>query len=141
MQRPSGVTAIAVLDFIGAAGCLMGALAFGALTGLVAGNPTSSMARFAGVGGAAGAAIFLLFAALSIVIGVGLLKLRNWARLLSIFFALLGVVLIFIGFVMTLAHLNIFSLFVDALFLVLNGWIAWYLLSAKAKQAFAPAQG
>lgn len=143
MQRPSGVTLIAVLDFIGATGCLIGALAFGAVTGLVAsnGNPNSPLARAAGIGGAAGAAMFLLFAAISIAIGVGLLKLRNWARLVSIFFAVLGVVLIVVGFVLTLAHVNAFSIVIDILFLALDGWIVWYLLSARVKQAFTPAQG
>ena len=143
MQRPSGVTVIAVLDFIGAGSCVIGALAFGAIVGLVAtnGNPNSPLARFAGIGGAAGAAIFLFFAALSIAIGVGLLKLRNWARLVSIFFAVLGVVLIVVGFVLTRAHVNVFSSGMDVLFLALDGWIAWYLLSAKVKQAFTPAQG
>ncbi len=142
MQRPSGVTVIAVLDFIGAGGCLIGALAFGAITGLVTtnGNPNSPLARVAGIGGAAGAAIFLLLAALSIVIGVGLLKLRNWARLISIFFAALGVVIIVVGFVLTIAHLNAFSAVADVVPLAVNGWIAWYLLNAKVKQAFTPAQ-
>ena len=142
MQRPSGVTVIAVLDFIGAAGCLIGALAFGTITSMVAANGggNSPFARLAGVGGAVGAATFLFLAALSIVIGVGLLKLRNWARLVSIFFAALGVVLIVMGFMTTLAHVNAFFIVLDIVPLAIDGWIAWYLLSARVKQAFTPAQ-
>jgi len=142
MERPSGVTVIAVLDFLGAGGCLIGALAFGALTSVVTARGSNSpLGRLAGLGGAIGIALFFLSALFAIVIGVGLLKLRNWARVLSVVFAVLGIVLILAGLVLTFAHLSAISVVSDMLFLALDCWIAWYLMRSNVREAFTPARG
>jgi|SRR5690348_5408141 len=86
MARPTGVTILAVLSFLGAGlsllgACFMfvvGAAGMAAMAGGRAmGGPFAALGAFAGVA-------LLLFGVLYIVNGVGLLKLRPWGRLLTI---------------------------------------------------------
>src|SRR5262252_58582 len=98
MNRPGGVTVIAILDFIGAALCLlmgilsvvgagagiMGALGQGGHGAAAAGGVMAVVAGFFTVFAFVGAAI-------SALLGWGLWKLKNWARLITIVFAVMGV--------------------------------------------------
>ena len=84
MQRPTGVTILAVLAFIGAGLLVVGAL-FGLLGGMLVSTMSASrMGMIAGVGAAVLAVFLLIFAAVDVVVGVGLWKLKNWARILTI---------------------------------------------------------
>src|SRR5580693_5057648 len=101
MQRPTGVTIIAVLDFIGAAGLLiLGLLAF-ACGSLLAGFFNAAATANGGTGAAPASglaagigifigAIFLAFAIFAIFVAIGLLKLKNWARVTTIVLSVLG---------------------------------------------------
>lgn len=131
MNRPTGVTVIAVLFFIGA--CLGALLAIAFLVG------GGMAARFmppdaripagimAAVGGIA-AIVILLFAALYVAIGVGLLKLKEWARIVAIVLACLGL----LGGIFALLHFSIFAI----IRLAISGWIVWYLLQPHIVAAF-----
>ena len=86
MKRPIGVTAVAVLTFFGAAILTLGSFAFFfvavmAMTGGDAGERVS----IALVGmGAAGGFSLLVLAGIAISLAIGVLKLREWARIVSI---------------------------------------------------------
>lgn len=91
MERPSGVTILAVLAFIGAGMLVLAALLMflgGAMVANMAMRP--GMGMIAGIGGAILGILFLGFAALYAVIGTGMLKLQNWARILVIALSGLG---------------------------------------------------
>jgi hypothetical protein len=92
MQRPAGVTVLAVLSiaFASVVG-LIGVLAI--LWGvLVLKSPPDSwgLGKYFAVGGALIAVVCFAVTTLYVAIGWGLLKLRNWARILSIVFAGIG---------------------------------------------------
>src|SRR5579859_7786586 len=107
MARPTGVTILAVLSFLGAGLCLLaaaGMFLLGSSAGLAAmagrgggmGGPLMAMGAFAGVA-------YLILAVLSVVNGVGLWKLQGWARLLTIILLVIGIVFGVLGVVKSLA--------------------------------------
>lgn len=131
MNRPTGVTVIAVLFFIGA--CLLALLACLFLVGGgVAARFMPPDARIpAGIMaavGAVGAIFFLVLAALYVAVGMGLLKLKEWARITAVVLA--GISLLF-G-LLGLIHFHPFAL----VRLALAGWILWYLLQPHVVAAF-----
>jgi hypothetical protein len=147
MQRPAGVTVIAVLDFIGAAFCVIGALvAF--FFGSVLASFIGAAAATANANGATGAApaaglmagigifagvIALAFGALAVFIALGLLKLKNWARVASIVLSALGLLLSIPGL------LNGFRggpIVMTIIFLAYYIWVIWYMLQPNVKAAF-----
>jgi uncharacterized membrane protein (DUF2068 family) len=139
MQRPTGVTILAVLAFIGAGLLVVGAL-FGLLGGMLVSTMSASrMGMMAGVGAAVLAVFLLIFAAVDVVVGVGLWKLKNWARILTI--VLTGIA--FLGSVLSIlnpfGHMHIFFFVFLIRRLVLAAiyaWILWYLFQPNVKQAF-----
>ena len=137
MERPAGVTLLSILAFLGAA-----ILALGGLAMCLGGPVVSRMAMNRGMGMVAGVGtviiglIMLGVGAVYILMGVGLWKLQNWARILTIVFAALGVCFYGLGILGALMHFHIFLLFWRAIFLALNVWIIVYLLQANVKQAF-----
>jgi hypothetical protein len=144
MQRPAGVTVIAVLDFIGAAFCVIGGLLMfaggamlGSLFGAAAtanGAPGAAPAAglFAGIGIFAGV-IALAFAALAVFVALGLLKLKNWARMTTIVLSALGLLLSIPGL------LNGFRggpIVMTIIVLAYYIWTIWYMLQPNVKAAF-----
>src|SRR5208282_6204933 len=92
MERPVGITALGVLSIAFAAVIgLIGILVI--LWGvLILKSPPDSwgLGKYFAIGGALIAAVCFGIATLYVAIGWGLLKLRNWARILSIVFAAIG---------------------------------------------------
>jgi hypothetical protein len=138
MQRPTGVTILAVLAFIAA-----GILVLMALLSLLGGALVSSLGAtgrgmMAGVGAAVIAAFFLILAVVELVVGIGLWKLQNWARVLTI--VLCG--LSFLGAVLSIFnpfHVHLFFLFFAMrrlIFAAIYAWILWYLFQPNVKQSF-----
>ncbi|HYL61513.1 MAG TPA: hypothetical protein VE077_02750 [Candidatus Methylomirabilis sp.] len=141
MERPTGVTIIAVLYFLGAA-CLVlvGLLSF------VGGSLLSGMARSGGpgsaifaMGGAVIGVVCLLFAVLEFAIGFGLIKLQNWARVTAIVLTAIGILFGLLGLLNVAMHLAIFSLLFQLIILAIYVWILVYLLKPHVKQAFGAA--
>jgi len=138
MERPTGVTVISILGFIGA-GCLV----FAALGMFLAGAMLSSMAErpgigmIAGLGGAFVAIIFLGIAAVYLVSAIGLWKLQNWARILTIVVLIIGLCFNGLGLVRSLAHLFLIRIFIQAIFIAFDLWIVVYLSKAHVRQAFS----
>jgi hypothetical protein len=137
MERPTGVTILAVLAFIGA-----GLLVFAALGAMLMGGVMLSrmgagpIGVLGGVGVAVAAVIFLVIAVLYVVVGVGLFKVQNWARILTIVLVGLGALAQALGVLGALIHLHPFLVIWRAIFVAIDVWIIVYLLKPNVKQAF-----
>jgi len=147
MNRPGGVTVIAILDFIGAALCLL----MGILSVVGAGAGVLGAMGQGGQGAAAAGGIMAMIAgaltvfafvgaAIAALLGFGLWKLKNWARIITIVFAVIGVLFQLFGLVGILAHFNVFALIVTLVPLAINALIAWYLLQKDVAAAFQGSQ-
>jgi hypothetical protein len=85
-------------------------------------------------------AVYALIVALAVVfiaVGVGLWRLRGWARLLTL--GLTGLRLLFLlpGLVVSLVQMDALLIGGHALMLLVYGWIVWYLFQPEVKRAFA----
>jgi hypothetical protein len=131
MNRPTGVTVIAALYFLGAAFCVCLAIVFVVGGGLASHflPPDTQIPRgvIAAVGGL-GAIVMLIFGAISVVVAMGLLKLKEWARIVAIVFACIGLLFGALG----LLRFSFFGL----IRIAINGWILWYLLQPQVVAAF-----
>jgi hypothetical protein len=144
MQRPGGITFLAVLCFLGALVCVLAALVFFLGFGLAgagvkaAGAGTGGMAALMGLG-AAGGVLFLIFGAIDVVVGVGLWKLCNWARILTIILTALALLMAGIGLLTSLLHFNLFVLVFQLIFVGIYILILWYMFQPHVKKAFGVA--
>jgi hypothetical protein len=138
MERPTGVTIIAVLYFLGAACLGLAGLGF-----MVGGSLLSAMARSGGPGAAIFAAggvliggVCLFFAILDGALGVGFIKLQNWARVVAIVLTVIGVLFGLLGLMSLMVHLAVFALAIRLIVLAVQIWILVYLFRSDVKQAF-----
>jgi hypothetical protein len=141
MERPAGVTLLSVLALIGAVILALGGLVMvlgGAMMTRMSGMSPQHprLAAFAGLGGTVIGLMMLGVAAVYVVMGIGLWKLENWARILTMVFAGLGVLFFGLHLLTALIHFRILLLFWRAIFAALNVWIVVYLLQPHVKQAF-----
>lgn len=122
-ERPAGVTVIAVLNIIGGA-----IIALLALVALGAGPEELDLEP----GEVAAGAIFLMaLAALQITVSVGLLRLRNWARITALVLYSLGALLGFIELVVAGNPLGLLKLVISLV-------AAVYLNAEGVRDAFYP---
>jgi hypothetical protein len=148
MERPAGVTALAVLSIAFAiAVCLIGVLVlgWGALI-LRSGVDSWGLNKLFAVGGAIIAMICFAIAVLYAAIGRGLLRLQNWARIILIVFAALSLFSSAMGFLIIFgANLHsvatppvsiTFSATRFAISVVIDIWVLIYLSRPSVKQAF-----
>jgi hypothetical protein len=136
MQRPIGVTILAVLGFVGAATLFAAGLMLclgGAMLSRMANRP---MGMMLGMGGAVVGAFVLFLAGLYLVTSIGLLSLQNWARILLVILIALSLVSSAFGLLGALAHFRIFLFFWRAIFAAIEVWILMYLFQPNVKQAF-----
>jgi hypothetical protein len=143
MNRPVGVTVIAVLEFIAAAFCVLVGLAFmlggGLLATIMSQSGAQGSAAGAGILGAVGAAagvFVLVFGALYILTGWGMLKLRGWARIVTLVLAGLAILGSLLGLAGAFVHFSVFALFWIAVRVAIAGWMMWYLLQPNVSAAF-----
>ena len=137
MERPAGVTILAVLAFF-LAGFLVLAGLGALLGGAVLSHMTASggLKMLAGVGAAILGAIFLGFAVIYIVDAIGLLKMANWARILTIVLVALSLLHSAFRLLRSLAHLHPVALFFTLIIAAIDVWILVYLFKPEVKQAF-----
>jgi hypothetical protein len=144
MKRPAGVTIIAILAFLSAAILALGSLAFffvavlGA-TGGDAGDPAS--VAIAGMGVAGGFSLLVL-AGVAACLAIGVLRLREWARIISV--ASIGV-----GIICTTLSLFAFlgypvipvvpMIVVLAIVIATGTWMLAYLVRPRVRLAFRAA--
>ena len=138
MPRPTGVTILAVLCFLGAAFLATLAVLFmvgGALLSHVMATGPGAGLLF-GLGGAVVGGIFLVIGILDLVVGIGFLKLQNWARVLTIIFVGLSVLGSGGGMLFMFGHFFSLLLFRHVVSLAIDIWILIYLFQPHVKQAF-----
>lgn len=138
MERPTGVTILAVLYFIGTA-----ILGICGLLFIVGGSMLSGLAQSGGpgsailaAGGAVVGSIFLVLALLELALGIGFIKLQNWARVVAIVLTGIGVLFGVLGIFSLLAHVMVFALIFRFITLAIQIWILVYLFKPHVKQAF-----
>jgi hypothetical protein len=139
MGRPLGVTILG-------AGMILAGLGFAATgilfffmgsTGATATAPESGvMATVLTALGAAAGVIFLLFEALHVILAMAIFKLRNVARILTIFLFLLIAAGACLGLVATLVSYSHVGLIWNVSILALDSLALWYLLRPATKEAF-----
>jgi hypothetical protein len=80
--------------------------------------------------------LIAVLAAVFIAVGVGLWRLRKWARLLTL--GLTGLRLLFLvpGLIVSLAQTDAVLIGGHTLMLFVYGWIVWYLFQTEVKKAF-----
>ncbi|HXX71305.1 MAG TPA: hypothetical protein VEI55_03370 [Candidatus Acidoferrum sp.] len=137
MERPTGVTVIAVLAFIGAF-CLFfaafGMFLGGAILSSLANRPGLGM--IAGMGGAIVGVVFLGVAAVYLVLGIGLWKLQNWARIVTVILVGLGLLFNAFSLLHSVLHLHVILFFMQAVVTAIDVWVVVYLLTPNVRQAF-----
>ena len=144
MKRPTGVTAVAVLTFFGAAILALSSFAFFfvAVMAMTGGDGEERVSiALTGMGFAGGFSLLVL-TALATSLAIGVLKLREWARIVSI--ASIGASIAF-------AVLSLFafrryvvipvvpSIACHLLVMVVAGGMAEYLSRNRVKQLFSTA--
>ena len=136
MPRPAGVTILAILAIVGGASVALLGLLVIAGAAFIASLDFTGMPLLAGIG-AVGGVLLILFGAIYIVVGVGLLKLANWARLMTMALAATSLVFAFLAGGLVYFPFWAFALrrFITAAIDVL---ILWYLSQPRIKQAFSP---
>ena len=142
MIRPLGVTIIAILTFLGAAILAFGALIFlfvgtVGMTGADAGEPFS--VAIAGMGAAGGFSLLVL-AGVAVSVAIGVLKLREWARIVSIASFGLGIVGTTVSLFSVMGYLVIPAIPMilgHLLEMAAAVWMLSYLLRPTMKQAFS----
>ena len=139
MGRPTGVTVLAILDFIGAACCLLGGIAMilggGFIATMMSQQGAGAGGILAGLGAVAGIFIIIM-GGIAALLGFGLWKLKEWARIVSIVLAGIGAALQLLGLLGTLAHFNVLAVIWGIFWLAIDALIIWYLLKPEVKAAF-----
>jgi|SRR4051794_11792920 hypothetical protein len=131
MTRPTGVTVLAVLYWIGAFGLLLVGV-FLAIGSTIMGTVWRDMGPMMGSLGAIGGIIFIGFAVLLGFIGYGLFDLREWARVTAMVFAGIGLLIALLSFFTPLGVSIIGRVFRIGV----NGLILWYLNQPEIKGVF-----
>ncbi len=147
MNRPTGVTVLSILAFIGTAfmvliaiGCFVGGAFIGTMIGASA-RQAGAGAAGAGFGAVIGAAIgigFLIGAALYAACGYGLWNLKEWGRMLTIILSAIGVIFGGMSLLLSMVHFHIFGMFFTLVRIAIGILVIWYLMQPHVKAAFAP---
>ena len=133
MPRPIGVSLIATLFLVTATYLIV----VGAVMLLSPGSVSmSSGADLLGGLEVAGPYMFWLVAVVATTIGMGLLRLHNWARRLAILTALLGMVLLLPSVSSAVLDFRIAQLIWGGLGVMVRAMIVWYLYQLPVKEAF-----
>lgn len=147
MGRPTGVTVLAILDFIGAGLCVLIGLLMIVGGGFMAtmmsqqgGQGSAGVAGlFAGLGAVAGV-FAIIFGGVCALLGFGLWKLKEWARIVSIVLTGISGAFQLFGLLGSLAHFNLFAVVWSLFWLAIDALIIWYLLKPEVRAAFQAPQ-
>lgn len=148
MKRPKGVTILALLNIVTAVFTLVVGVLFGlgvALAGVGLGlvaqrsheNPFGQGVAGGGIVlGMFAVVLAIVFALVSIVVGIGLWRLWNWTRILTIVVS--GMTALFCAFtlLLELLTLQVWAAFFSLTFLAVSVFVIWYLLRPHVKRAF-----
>jgi len=143
MQRPLGITILAIFAFVLAVLCLvMAAGVFMGVAGLIGlfTNLAGSNGPLAGLAGALGIGM-LLVAVLYAALGFGLWKLHKWGRILCLIVVALGLLSSVAGLFSALAPVSAVLLVRALVVIAIDLWIITYLLKPHVQQAFGVQKG
>ena len=142
MERPAGVTLIALLEFLiaillilFAMASAMGASVLGAIVSRTRDIGAPGFFLFAGAGMFL-AVLLLVPAVLSILLGYGMWNRRNWARVGTMIWAVLGTAGSTAGLLWALTHLRMFGVMASSIRLSLNLLVLWYLSQSHIRGYF-----
>lgn len=82
-------------------------------------------------------AVIVALALVFVVVGVGLWRLRPWARGLTLALMALRLIFLLPGLIFSVVQFSLFNLIAHGLFVLLYAWIVWYLFQPEVKQAFS----
>jgi hypothetical protein len=133
MQIPAGVKLITTAFFLAAAYLLVAGIILLVRPGTI--SLTSGSFLLGGLE-LAGAYMFLLIGAAGVVIGVGLLCLKNWARRIAIIVAMLGVVALVPSVSSSVVDFRVGRLAWGAVGVIVRVMIVWYLYQQPVAQKF-----
>ena len=141
MVRPTGVTVIAILDFIGAAFSVLGGIGMMAGGGMLATlmnqqGQANGMSGLAASLGAVMGVFLLVIAAVEIILGVGLLKLKEWARMVTVILTAIFAALGLLGLLGSFVHFNLVAVLFKVCVLAIQILIIVYLMKPEVKAAF-----
>jgi uncharacterized membrane protein HdeD (DUF308 family) len=125
-QRPTGVTILAILQFIGGALSLLGGLALMAFGGSAVNTGAGEVAAIPAMLGI----VLILSGIIGLVAGYGLFTLKGWGWLLAIIFSVLNIIS---GLLNLFQGANIPSTIIN---LVISGLILYYLYTPVVRRAF-----
>jgi len=138
MERPTGVTVLAVLSYIGCGLLVIFAICSVVFSSFIAAllkdNPMGGTIA-AGVG-VVSAVLFLCIALFAAALGWGLWNLKNWARIVTLVITGIRILLGSYSAIYSLLHFNVLALVFIIIVVGINGLIFWYLLQPDVKQAF-----
>jgi cytochrome c oxidase subunit IV len=97
---------------------------------------SGGLGMLAGVGGAILGIILFGFAVVYVVDAMGLLKVANWARILTIILVGISLLRSVFGMMRSLGHLNPIALCFTLIVAAIDVWILVYLFKPEVKQAF-----
>ena len=138
LVRPAGITVLGILMIV--AGVVFAGTGFlfafmGSSTAFHSASNGGQSAAFSTLGAAAGV-IFLLFGGLHVVLALGILKMRNVARILTIFLFILSGTGAAMGLIATIPHYTSGALLGNLAIIVADASALWYLLRPHIKEAF-----
>lgn len=138
MNRPVGITVVAILMCLGGALLALGSVMFFVLgkTAVTFGNEGPMSALFAGMG-AVGGVIFLALAVIYAVLAVSLWRLRAWARPASVAFIGIGQMFALLGILRSMPHPSSGALTWQIFVVVVDLAILWYLTTAHIVKVFS----
>ncbi|MBI3670817.1 MAG: hypothetical protein HY237_13690 [Acidobacteria bacterium] len=142
MERPTGVTVLAILAFIGAGLSVLCALVMfvgGAALSALGGRGAMGLGMLAGMGAAVAGVFILFLAVVYAAVGYGLWTLQNWGRVVCIVLIAIGLVFAALGLLTALFHFRIGVLLWQLIVCAIDVWIITYLLKTHVKQAFGVA--
>lgn len=140
-KRPAGVTWIAIYHFLGCIALVLLAMlgflcAVGATQGMFNTDITHGLSPAITVIGALWGITFLVAAFFPLIVGVGLLRMRKWARLLAIGLAFVRLGGSVSSLPFFLLHTHPLSL-VSAGMLAMDVWMIYFLMRSEVRLEFA----
>jgi hypothetical protein len=139
MGRPVGVTILGVLMIFAGLGFAGAGLMFffmGSTGAMATAQTSGTVAVVLAALGAAAGVIFLLFGGLHVILAIGIFKMRNVARVFTIFlFVLIGASAC-LGLIATLLSYSHVGLAWNVSLLAVDALALWYLLRSDIKEAF-----
>ncbi len=135
MQRPKGVTILAILAAIGGVLGLLGGLALVGFGGLAGGLVGAAIGGFVVISGL----IILVLAVLELVLAYGFWTLQPWAWQLGVILSAVNILIQILGVLRIVFYSDLSSALLS---IIISGVIIYYLNQAEIRRVFnAPEKG